>query len=389
MIAPIQIGNRTLGAGHPCYIIGEAGSNHNGSFEQALALIDVAVDAGCDAVKFQVFSADQLYAPEAGKSDYLGDERSIYDIIRAMELPHAWLPKLRDYCVARGIEFLASAFDEAAVDLVDPYVAAWKNASYEMTHLPLLRHMLAKGKPVLASTGAAHLDEVGEVVGHLRRMVGDGPLPLVLLQCTASYPAPLGSAHARVVTTLREAFGVWSGLSDHTGEAIPAAVAAVAQGAVVLEKHYTLSKRLPGPDHRFALEPDELKAMVQAVRAVEAALGSGAKEADPVEAELRHFARRSVFTTRDLAAGHVLQADDLRVLRRGKLPEGLDPWTAPLLPGRRLGRDVAAFAPLQATDLADPGALQRDTMTLRRARPADAEAVWQWNNEPTVRAFSL
>lgn len=389
MIADIQIGERWIGAGHPCYVIAEAGSNHNGSYEQALALIDVAVEAGCDAVKFQVFSADQLYAPEAGRSDYLGDERSIYDIIRAMELPAEWLPKLADYCKKAGIEFLCSAFDEAAVDLVDPYVVAWKNASYELTHLPLLRHMLGKGKPVLASTGTATLDEVGEVIGHLRRDLGDQPLPLVLLQCTASYPAPLGSAHAKVVATLREAFGVWSGLSDHTGESWPAAVAAVAQGAVVIEKHYTLSRRLPGPDHRFALEPHQLAEMVRAIRQVEAALGSGAKGVDPVEQELRHFARRSVFSTRAMAAGHVVEAGDLRVLRRGKLPAGLEPSTAPLLPGRRLAQAVAAFAPLQAEDFADNADLLAPPLTLRRAGPDDALQVWQWNNEPSARAVSL
>jgi N,N'-diacetyllegionaminate synthase len=389
MLADLHIGERRIGAGHPCYVIAEAGSNHNGSYEQALALIDVAVEAGCDAVKFQVFSADQLYAPEAGRSDYLGDERSIYDIIKAMELPAEWLPKLADYCKLKGIEFLCSAFDEAAVDLVDPYVVAWKNASYELTHLPLLKHMLSKGKPVLASTGTATLDEVGEVMGHLRRMMGPGPLPLVLLQCTASYPAPLTSAHAKVVTTLREAFGVWTGLSDHTGEAAAAAVAAVAQGAVIVEKHYTLSRRLPGPDHRFALEPHQLAEMVRAIRQTEAALGSGAKIVDPVEHELRHFARRSVFVTRDLPAGHLLEAGDLRVLRRGKLPAGLEPYTAPLLPGRRLERAVAAFAPLQAADLADSADLQADPLTLRRAAPDDALQVWEWNNEPAVRALSL
>ncbi len=389
MIDDIFMGERRLGAGQPCYIIAEAGSNHNGSYEQALALIDVAVEAGCDAVKFQVFSADQLYAPEAGKSDYLGDERSIYDIIRAMELPAEWLPKLSEYCKKRGIEFLCSAFDEAAVDLVDPYVVAWKNASYELTHLPLLRHMLSKGKPVLASTGTATLDEVGEVIGHLRADLGDKPLPLVLLQCTAAYPAPLTAAHAKVVATLREAFGVWTGLSDHSGESWAAAVAAVAQGAVVVEKHYTLSRRLPGPDHRFALEPKDLAKMVRAIRLVETALGSGAKTVDPVEEELRHFARRSVFTTRALKAGHVLQAGDLRVLRRGKLPAGLEPHTAPLLPGQTLARDVGAFAPLQAHDLVDSQAFRADPLTIRRAGPHDALRVWQWNNEPGARAMSL
>lgn len=386
-IRPVRIGDRLLGPGQPCYVIAEAGSNHNGSYEQALALIDVAAEAGCDAVKFQVFRANLLYAEGAGQSDYLGDSRSINDIIRAMELPHDWIPKLHAYSVAKGLHFLASAFDEAAVDLIEPWVDAFKCASYEMTHTPLLQYMASKGKPVLLSTGAATLDEVGEAVGAVRAVAPE--LPLVLLQCTASYPAPLAAAHVRTIPAMREAFGVLTGLSDHTKDAITAPMTAVALGAVVIEKHYTLSQRLPGPDHRFALEPHELKDLVRRVREVEAALGRAEKLPDPVEGELRHFARRSVFTTRPVRHGEAFTRDNTAVLRRGKLPAGLDPQHFQAVLTHTAARDLEAFTPLQAQDVADAPEIHPASVTLQRATAQDARAVWEWNNDPAVRAVSL
>jgi N-acetylneuraminate synthase len=386
MPQPIRIGNRLLGAGQPCYVIAEAGSNHNGSLEMARTLIDVAAEAGCDAVKFQVFSASKLYPPGAGKSDYLGDERSIYDIIRAMELPDGWLPELVAHSRARGLDFLCSAFDEGAVDLIAPYVDAFKCASYEMTHTPLLQHMVRLGKPVLLSTGTATLDEVGEAVAAVREIAPE--LPLVLLQCTAAYPAPLESARVRVLTTLRETFDTWSGLSDHTREHA-AAVAAVALGAVVIEKHYTLSNRLPGPDHSFALEPHELRELVRRIRETEQVLGDGRKEVDEVEWELRQFARRSVFTTRALHAGEAFTAYNTAVLRQGKLPAGIAPRHWHQVLQHQAARELPPWTSLQADDVADAPELQPPAVTLRRARPDDARAVWRWNNDASARAVSL
>ncbi len=386
----VSFGRRQIGAGQPCYVIAEAGSNHNGDLSQALALIDVAAEAGADAVKFQVFKADKLYPPTAGKSDYLGDDRSIYDIIQAMELPNGWLPRIVEHTRAAGLDFLCSAFDEGAVDLIDPYVDAFKCASYEMNHTPLLAHMARIGKPILLSTGAATLDEVGEAVATVRSAAPGAGLPLVLLQCTASYPAPLESAHLRVMTTLRETFGVWSGLSDHTADPITAPMAAVALGAMVVEKHYTLNKGLPGPDHAFALEPRELREMVQRIRAVEQALGSGVKAVDPAEQELRAFARRSVFSIRTIAEGEAFSRENTAVLRRGKVPAGLEPREHPLIQGRPAARDVPAWQALQPADVGGEGPRPGgDDLRLRRATPNDARAVWEWNNEPDVRRLSL
>ncbi len=295
MIPQIQIGAREVGDGRPCFVIAEAGSNHNGSLEQARCLIDAAADAGADAVKFQIFRAERLYPRSAGLSDYLGVQKSIFDVIAELEVPFGWIPALAEHCRARQVVFLASAFDEESVDALDPYVPAFKVASYEMTHYPLLRHTAAKGKPVLVSTGTATLDEVAEMVDVFRATGNPG---LVLMQCTAAYPAPLESLNVRVVPALKAAFGVPVGLSDHSRDAVIGPLAAVAVGANSVEKHFTLGNRLPGPDHRFGLEPDELRRMVEAVRETERALGDGRKSVHPVEEELRHFARRSVFTRR-------------------------------------------------------------------------------------------
>ena len=184
----VNIAGRPVGDGERCFIIAEAGSNHNGSLEHAKRLIDVAVDAEADAVKFQLFRAAKLYPKAAGRSDYLNLDRSIYDVIADMEMPYEWLPELAEYCGEKGIIFMSSAFDEESVDRLDPYVPAYKVASYEMTHLPLVRHIAWKGKPVVISTGTANLEEVDETV---EAFFATGNRDLMLMQCTASYPAPV------------------------------------------------------------------------------------------------------------------------------------------------------------------------------------------------------
>ncbi|HTE54130.1 MAG TPA: N-acetylneuraminate synthase family protein [Kofleriaceae bacterium] len=320
-----------------CYVIAEAGSTHDGRLDQARRLIDVAAEAGADAVKFQVFRARRLYARGAGASDYLGDPRSIYDIVAALEMPPDWLPVLAGHAAERRIDFLASAFDEESVDLVDPWVAAHKCASYEMTHHPLLAHMAAKGKPLLVSTGAARMDEVADAVEVVR---ATGAALPVLLQCTASYPTPIEELNLRAMRAMADAFGVQVGLSDHSRHPTIGPSAAVALGACVVEKHYTLSNYLPGPDHRFALEPRELAAMVAAVRATESALGKSVKAPAAIEDELRQFARRSIYTVGPVRRGEALTADNIAVLRCGKLAPGLPPAAYPALLGRAAARDL-------------------------------------------------
>ena len=322
MASKVQICDKWIGDGEPCFIIAEAGSNHNGSLQQAKNLIDVAVDAEADAVKFQLFRANKLYPANAGHSDYLKLDRSIYDIIADMEMPYEWLPELAAYCQERGIIFLSSVFDEESVDRLDPHVPAYKIASYEMTHLPLVRYIAGKGKPVIISTGTANLEEVDETV---EAFYETGNRDLMLMQCTASYPAPLESLNLRAIATMKNAFGVPVGLSDHSRDPLAGPMASVALGGNLVEKHFTLSNRLPGPDHSFAIEPEELRSMVQKMREVERTLGSGEKAVQSVEAELREFARRSIFATQDIAVGDIFSQENVAVLRRGKLAPGLEP----------------------------------------------------------------
>jgi N-acetylneuraminate synthase len=231
------------------------------------------------------------------------------------------------------------------VELLDPHVPAFKLASYEMSHLPLARAVFARGKPVFASTGAHTLDEVRPLVDAARAA---GNSRLVVLQCTAAYPAPPDAVNARAITALRQATGHLAGLSDHSRDPVIAPVVAVALGACVIEKHFTLSNRLPGPDQRFAVEPDELRRLVRAVREAEAVLGTGDKTVLPVEDELRQFALRSVFAVRAIDAGETFSADNLRVLRNGTHPAGLPPSAFPRLIGRRATRAVPADVPITA-----------------------------------------
>ena len=344
----IRIGERWLGAGEPVYVIAEAGSNHNGDFDQALRLIDVAVEAKADAVKFQNFKAAHLYPRGAGASDYLQTSRPIYEIIRDMEMPDEWVPGLAKHCRARGIEFISSPFDEASVNLVDPWVNVFKIASYEMTHVPLLRHIARKGKPLIVSTGTATLEEVLHSVAVLREA---GNEHIVLLQCTASYPTPIAAVNARALVTLREATGLLTGLSDHSRDPIVAPMAATALGAHLIEKHFTLSNDLPGPDHRFAVTPAELAELVRRVREVESVLGHGRKETLAVETELRLFARRSIFTIRDIQAGEPFATTNIAVLRCGKLEAGLEPESFENLLGRRARRNIAAERAIRRDDV--------------------------------------
>ncbi|UQA58061.1 GNAT family N-acetyltransferase [Polyangium aurulentum] len=383
----IRIGDRRVGQGAPCFVIAEAGSNHNGSLEQAYRLIDLAAEAGADAVKFQIFRAAALYPPTAGKSDYLGDERNIFDIIRAMEMPPEWLPKLAEHARRAKIAFMASAFDEASVDMLDPFVDAFKVASYEMTHTPLLQHTARKGKPLVFSTGTATLSEVGEAIEAVR---ATGNEAMIVLQCTAAYPAPLESIDALSMVTMRELFGVPTGLSDHSRDPIAAPMTAVALGAAVIEKHYTLSNRLPGPDHPFALEPHELFEMIRRIREVERTLGTGRKEVHAVEEELRGFARRTVFTSRPIRAGEALSPENTVILRAGKLSHGMPPRDYPAAIGRAFKRSLDAYQPVRAEDLEAPSAeAPPQAISLRPARADDAGRIWVWNNEPSVRRASL
>jgi N-acetylneuraminate synthase len=376
----LKIGNRAVGDGHPVYIIAEAGSNHDRNLDQALRLIDVAADAGADAVKFQTFRADALYTRAAGTSDYLAVPRSIHDIFRDLEMPLEWLPILAGHCRERKIEFLSTPFDEQSADALEPFVAAYKIASYEMTHHGLMQHCAKKGKPVIMSTGTANLDEVREAVEAARAV---GLRDLVLLQCTARYPAPLEALNLRTIPLLAQTFGVLSGLSDHSRDVLPGPMAAVALGAKVIEKHFTLSNKLPGIDHTFAIEPHELRDLVAKIRQVEASLGTGEKVPHALEEELRVFARRSVFTTAAIDQGARFTRSNLAVLRAGKMAGGLHPRDFIRAVGRTAARPIVGERALQPEDLG-PLQLEQGTVRLRPLALEDAERVVAWRNRPEI-----
>jgi N-acetylneuraminate synthase len=317
-----EIGDRIIGSNSQTFVIAEAGSNHNGEFDIATDLIDVAVEAGADAVKFQTFRAEDMYVEDSGEVEYLDDDRSIYEIIESMEMPYEWIPRLHEYCREQGVCFMSTPFDERSGKKLAEYVPAWKVASYTSSHHPFLRHLASTDKPVIMSTGAHELSEIRESVEVLETAGVEG---IALLQCVAAYPTPLADINVRVVETLSKEFGLPTGLSDHTLDPVTAPSAAVALGANIIEKHFTLDKTMDGPDHQFALEPDELDAMVSAIRSTESNLGNGEKTVLDVEEELYEKARRALQSLRDIEAGETFTQNNVGVLRPGERSTGLHP----------------------------------------------------------------
>jgi N-acetylneuraminate synthase len=326
------------------FVIAEAGVNHNGDPALARALVDVAVAAGVDAVKFQTFNVDRLLTRGAAKAEYqrraTGGEQSQYEMLARLELSPADHEMLLSYCARVGIEFMSTPFDpESARFLKGLGVRRIKISSGDVTNLPMLEVVGGLGLPVVLSTGMADMAEVEAAVATLR--AGGAP-DLALLQCVSNYPADPALTNLRVMDTLAQAFGTAVGLSDHS-TGLTVAIAAVARGAAYLEKHFTLDRSLPGPDHQASLLPDELRALVAAVRVVESALGDGVKRPAPSELPVRDVARKSLVAARDLPAGTVLGREDLDVLRPGT---GLSPAALPTVLGRRITRAIPHHTPI-------------------------------------------
>lgn len=326
--------------------IAEAGVNHNGSLDRALAMVEAAAKAGADAIKFQTFSAEKLVSPLARKADYQARETGEggqFEMLKALELSEDDHRALFARCAEAGIEFMSTPFDSEAVDfLVALGMKRLKVPSGEITNIPFLKHLAAKRLPVILSTGMADMDEIDEAAALF------DPAQLTILHCTSNYPASPADVNLRAMASIATHTGLPVGYSDHTlGLAV--STAAVAMGAVVIEKHFTLDRGLSGPDHSASLEPEELAALLRQVRDVEAALGSEIKAPTASELPVRDVARRSVCMTRDLAAGEGISADDLVLLRPGT---GIAPKHLDELPGRTLSRAIAAGTPLQWDDLA-------------------------------------
>ena len=321
-------------------VIAEAGVNHNGDIKLAKQLIAVAAEAGADLVKFQTFVTASNISRNAPKAEYqrvsTDPKESQYEMVRKLELSKDDHLELIGECKKRGIGFFSTAFDASSIDLLEElnigdYV---KVPSGELTNLPYLRYLTRHGKHVLLSTGMANLSEI-EAAINIVETAGTPRERITLLHCTTEYPAPVEDVNLRAMVNMGRAFGVAVGYSDHTrGIEIP--IAAVALGAIVIEKHFTLDRNLPGPDHRASLEPDELKALVQGIRNIEKALGNGIKRPSPSELKNKLIARKSIVAARPIKAGEVFTEDNLMVKRPGT---GLSPMLWDDTIGRPASRD--------------------------------------------------
>lgn len=328
------------------YIIAEAGSNWRMGTPQrdramARALIDIAVEAGADAVKFQTFSPENVYVKNAGQSRYLAKAGIAEDIVAIYEdlaLPHEILHELAEYCTKCGIDFMSTPFSKSDFDAVDPYVRRHKIASYEINHIHLIEMAAASGKPTFLSTGASVEEEITWAVNTYQQKGGK---ELTLLQCTAQYPADIDSMNLKVIPWLKNRYRVAVGLSDHSRDPLLAPIAATALGASVIEKHFTMSNHLPGPDHAFAVLPHELKKMVRAIRETERMLGTGVKNIQASEEELRRFAKRGIQALHTIMEGDPLvEGKNIAILRPGNQQPGIHPKFLSEMEGKRATRTI-------------------------------------------------
>lgn len=345
MAVEINLAGRVLGPGRPCFIIAEAGVNQNGSLEQALEMVEAAAKAGADAVKFQTFRAQEVATAEAPKAAYqketTGQTQSQLDMLKSLELKPEQHEPLAKRCREKGLLFLSTPFDKPSLDfLAGMGMAAIKVPSGEITNLPFLTQVGEKSLPVILSTGMSTLEEVALAVETLRQA---GCPALALLHCVSNYPAAPADVNLKAMLTMAQRFGLPVGYSDHTmGNEV--ALAAVAMGACIIEKHFTLDRTLPGPDHKASALPDELAEMVAGIRKVEAALGHGRKEPMPSEADTKAVARRSLVAARDIAPGEELTAELVAIRRPGT---GMAPQRLPEVLGRIAGRAIPAGALLE------------------------------------------
>jgi N,N'-diacetyllegionaminate synthase len=357
-----SLGSRKVGRGEPALLVAEVGSNHNRDMGITRKLIDACAEAKWDAVKFQLFSAAELYPPNCGVVDTPTGPADFFKVLEAAELPAGWLPEIKDYAESAGLMFLCTPFDLAAVDTLERLrPAGYKIASPELNHLPLLRKVAATGRTMICSTGLCTLADIEEALATIRAVPAHGAV--MLLQCVTAYPTPIEQSNLAVIETLERAFGVPVGYSDHTidFERVPAV--AVAAGAALIEKHVTLDRSLAGPDHSFAIIPGEMRRMAEAVRAIETLdpgnriahvrqrygeslvsqiMGHGRKEIMPAEAALYPCDKRSIHALRAIAAGETLTSQNVRILRSERnLAPGLHPRHFAEILGKETTRGIS------------------------------------------------
>jgi sialic acid synthase SpsE len=332
----LKIGNKTVGENQPCFVVAEIGSNHNQDFDLARRLIDAAATTGVDAVKFQTFRADEHYSKRTPSFNYLKGADT-HTLIRSLEIDRSWQASLKQHAEARDLSFFSSPCDyDAVAGLHELDVPAYKVASFDLTDIDLVTVIANVGKPIILSTGMADWLDIQRAVDACRHANNS---EIVLLQCTSLYPAPANLSNLRAMESMRVAFKTLVGYSDHTiGDHVP--LAAVALGACMLEKHFTLDRGLPGPDHAFSIEPKELGEMMRKLREIEAGMGDGVKNGpQSEESEMAAKGRRSLHARCAITCGEMITADMLVVKRPGF---GILPASKSLVVGRIARRDIEA-----------------------------------------------
>lgn len=343
MIKNIEIDGRLIGDGQLAYIVAEIGSNFDGSLDQAKKMVDLAKEAGADAVKFQSFLANKIICGEAftEKISFQSKwNKSVYEVYKDAEFPREWHQEIMEYCKKKHITFLSTPYDKEAVDLLDKIgVPAFKVGSGDINFYSLIKYMARKGKPMILGVGASTMGEIEEAVKTIR---STGNNNIVLLQCVTNYPSLIEQANIRAMVTLRNAFQVNVGYSDHTpGSLVP--LGAVALGACMIEKHFTFDKTRPGPDHPFAMDVPEFKKMVEEIRLMEKALGSYIKEPVPAEKETIILQKRSIYSIVDIPKGTKITQDMLAVLRPAK---GIEPKYFDIVVDREAKVDIPKGTPI-------------------------------------------
>jgi len=332
-----RIGDKIIGENNPVFIIAEAGSNHNRDLKQAKKLIEIAADVEADAVKFQTFSAETLYSKKTPNPKYLEgkmEQNSVWELIKDIELPREWIGELSDYSKSQGLIFLSTPFDYDAIKQLEAInILAYKIASFEIVDLPFLKEIAKTKKPIILSTGMASLGDIEDALDAIKEISDNG---IGLLHCAINYPPPFEDLNLKAIQTLKQAFQIPVGYSDHT-MSITIPSVCVALGANIIEKHYTIDRSLKGPDHKFALEPDELKKMVKNIRETEIALGSPEKFLPDSEKNLYKLARRSLIAKKNIPKGKVIERDDIVIKRPGF---GIPPKFLDIVIGRIAKKDI-------------------------------------------------
>jgi N-acetylneuraminate synthase len=352
----MKISNLKLDDLSHTFVIAEAGSNWKyGTYKQDLnmakKLINTAVNAGADAVKFQTYRAETVYVPNAGPSGYLsksGIKKDITEIFTKLSMPYEMLDELEKYCMKKNIVFMSTPFSVSDAKEVDKHVKIHKVASYEINHVRLLEFLAKTRKPIIVSTGASNYEEIDFAIKTLRK---NGAKNIILMQCTSKYPAILESLNLRAIPEMKKRYKIPIGLSDHSIDPIIAPLMAIGLGATIIEKHFTINKKAKGPDHKFALEPDELSAMISAIRLADKTKGNGIKKVLNEEKELRKYAVRSVQAIRKIKKGQEFVEDvNVAVLRPGNRRRGADARFLTKITGRRSRRDIGVGDGILPTD---------------------------------------